>query len=149
MFPEGDPPVAKPAGAPTIRHNNHLTSRLPIHPRAKVLPARGSASVESPSRQEFRHAGVPARLRASVKFPSPQEFWHAGVVLCEADKKRRPRKAPMNPCRMIYWTLILISFVFASSDLGRTTFRTPSLYDALILSCLTSFGRGMVRTKLP
>jgi hypothetical protein len=46
-------------------------------------------------------------------------------------------------------TFTSIDFGFAFSDLGRCTFKTPSLYSALTLLPSASSGRVKLRIKLP
>ena len=53
------------------------------------------------------------------------------------------------PFRRSYETFTSIDFGFAFSDLGRCTFRTPSLYSALTLLPSASSGSVNLRMKLP
>ena len=53
------------------------------------------------------------------------------------------------PFRRPQETFTSIDFGFAFSDLGRCTFKTPSLYSALILLPSASSGKVKLRIKLP
>jgi hypothetical protein len=53
------------------------------------------------------------------------------------------------PFRRPQETFTSIDFGFAFSDLGRCTFKTPSLYSALTLLPSASSGRVKLRIKLP